>query len=80
MSSHRAPPPIPHHPKVAEHEVVGLGNEATTRKQAATSLVLVLTGPEHQVLDRFSRVLALVENQLHLLGDGHLDAVPSRQA
>jgi hypothetical protein len=42
--------------------------------------VLVLAGAEHEVLDGFSWVFALVEDQLHLLGDGHLDAAAAGEA
>jgi len=35
--------------------------------------VLVPAGAEHQVLDGLAGILALFENQFHLLGDGHLD-------
>src|ERR1017187_3104309 len=41
----------------------------------ASSLVLILAGAEHQGFDRFVGILAFVEDQLHLLGNGHFDAV-----
>ena len=42
--------------------------------------VLVFAGPEHQVADGFAGVFAFVEDQLHLLGDGHFDAVLAGEA
>ncbi len=42
-------------------------------------LVLVLAGAQHQVLDGFARVFAVFEDELHLLGDRHLDAVLARE-
>ncbi len=43
-------------------------------------LVLVLPGAEHQVLDGFAGVFAFVEDELHLLGDGHFDVVLAGEA
>jgi hypothetical protein len=37
--------------------------------------MFVFAGAEHEVLDGFAGVFAFVEDQFHLLGDGHLDAV-----
>ena len=42
--------------------------------------VLFLAGPQHQRANGFAWVLALVQNQLHLLGDGHFDAVLAGEA
>lgn len=43
-------------------------------------LVLVLAGAEHQVPQGFAGVLALLEDELHLLGDGHLYSVLAGEA
>jgi hypothetical protein len=37
--------------------------------------VLVSSRAQHQPPDCFARVFALVQDQLYLLNDGHLDAV-----
>ena len=42
--------------------------------------MLVFAGAEHEVLDGFAGVFAFVEDQLHLLGDGHFDAVAAGEA
>ena len=42
--------------------------------------MLVFAGAEHQFLDRFPGVFAFVEDQLHLLGDGHFDLVTACEA
>ena len=39
------------------------------------TLELVFSRPQHKVFDGFARVFAFVEDQLHLLGDGHFDVV-----
>src|SRR6202035_4993747 len=41
--------------------------------------VLVLAGAQHQVLDGLAWVFAVFENQLHLLRNGHLDAMLAGQ-
>ena len=42
--------------------------------------MFAFTGAEHEILDGFAWVFAFVEDQLHLLGDGHLDLVPAGKA
>jgi hypothetical protein len=42
--------------------------------------MFVFSGAEHEVLDGFAGVFALVEDELHLLGDGHFDIVPAGEA
>ena len=44
------------------------------------SLVLLPPRPQHEVFDGFAGVFAFVEDQLHLLGDGHFDPVQAGQA
>ena len=36
--------------------------------------------PQHEVFDGFAGVFAFVQDQLHLLGDGHFDAVFAGEA
>ena len=36
-------------------------------------LLLVFAGAQHEVADGFAGVFAFVEDQFHLLGDGHFD-------
>ena len=43
-------------------------------------LVLVLAGAEHEGFDGFAGVFAFVEDELHLLGDGHFDRVTAGEA
>ena len=43
-------------------------------------LLFVFAGAEHEVLDGFAGVFALVEDELHLLGDGHLDVVAAGES
>ena len=43
-------------------------------------LVFAAAGAEHQLLDRLAGVFPLFENQFHLLGNWHLDAVPARES
>lgn len=42
--------------------------------------MLVLAGTKHQVAEGLARVLPFFEDQLHLLGDRHFDAVLTREA
>ena len=42
--------------------------------------MLVSAGAEHEGFDGFAGVFAFVEDQFHLLGDGHFDAVLAGQA
>ena len=42
--------------------------------------VLFLAGPQHQRANGFAWVLALVQDQFHLLGDGHFHAVLAGEA
>ncbi len=44
------------------------------------SLALFFARAEHQGADGFAGVLAFVEDQLHLLGDGHFKAVLAGEA
>ena len=41
-------------------------------------LEFVFAGAQHQIADGFARVFAFVQDQLHLLGDGHFDALTLR--
>ena len=43
-------------------------------------LVFFFARSEHEGFDSFSWILAFVEDQLHLLGDGHLDFVLAGEA
>ena len=43
-------------------------------------LVFVFAGAKHEILDGFTRVLAVVEDQLHLLRDGHFNVMSSGEA
>ena len=42
--------------------------------------LFVFAGAEHEVLNRFAGVFALVEDELHLLGDGHFDVVAAGES
>ena len=42
--------------------------------------MLVLARPQHQVANGLARVLALFQDQLHLLGNRHLHAMLPRQS
>ena len=42
--------------------------------------MLVFAGAEHEGFDGFAGVFAFVEDQLHLLGDGHFDVVLAGEA
>ena len=42
--------------------------------------MLVLAGAEHEGLDGFAGVFAFVEDELHLLGDGHFNRVTAGEA
>jgi len=39
------------------------------------SLNLFFAGAQHQLFDGFARIFALIQDQFHLLGDGHFNAV-----
>ena len=43
-------------------------------------LVLAFAGAEHQFANGFAWIFPVLENQLHLLGDGHFDAVLAGKA
>jgi hypothetical protein len=43
-------------------------------------LVFFLAGAEHEIADGFARIFAFVEDQLHLLCDGHFDAMLAGEA
>ena len=42
--------------------------------------MFVLAGAEHEFSDGFAGILAVVEDQFHLLGDGHFDVVLAGEA
>jgi hypothetical protein len=42
--------------------------------------MFIFAGAEHEVLDGFAGVFTLVEDELHLLGDGHFDVVAPGEA
>jgi hypothetical protein len=44
------------------------------------SLYFVFAGAEHEGFDGFAGVLAFIEDQLHLLGDGHFYAMLAGEA
>jgi hypothetical protein len=48
--------------------------------RALQALCVRVAGAEHEVADGFAGVFAFVEDQLHLLGDGHFDAVLAGEA
>ena len=50
------------------------------RRTGLLALVLAPAWPKHEFADGFARIFPLLEDQFHLLGDGHFDVVFAGEA